>query len=73
MEEQRAILQRTFDYLQNAIPKLPDFYAFRNTVRFEEPPERDNEIWKMPHQDQNSPLCHRGARDCSLSKRARGG
>jgi VWFA-related protein len=52
LEEQRAIFQRTFDYLHNAIPKLPDFYALRNTVRFEEPPERDNEIWKMPHQDQ---------------------
>jgi VWFA-related protein len=52
VEEQRAILQRTFDYLQNAIPKLPDFYALRDTVRFEEPPQRDNEIWKMPHRDQ---------------------
>ncbi len=51
MEEQRAILERSFDYLRNVIPKLPDFYAFRTTVRFEEPPERDNEIWKMPHQD----------------------
>jgi VWFA-related protein len=52
VEEQHAILQRSFGYLQNAIPKLPDFYALRNTVRFEEPPERDNETWKMPHQDQ---------------------
>jgi VWFA-related protein len=52
VEEQRAILRRTFDYLKNAIPKLPDFYALRNTVRFEEPAERDNDIWKMPHQDQ---------------------
>jgi hypothetical protein len=52
VEEQRAIIRRTFDYLQNAIPKLPDFYGFRDTVRFEEPPERDSEIWKMPHQDQ---------------------
>jgi VWFA-related protein len=52
VQEQRAILQRTFDYLQNAIPKLPDFYALRDTVRFEEPPESDNEIWKMPHQDE---------------------
>jgi hypothetical protein len=52
MEEQRAILGRTLDYLQNAIPKLPDFYALRNTVRYEEPPQRDDEIWKMPHQDQ---------------------
>ena len=52
VEEQGAILGRTFDYLQNAIPKLSDFYAFRNTVRFEEPLERYNEIWKMPRQDQ---------------------
>jgi hypothetical protein len=52
VEEQRAILVRSFNYLQNAIPKLPDFYALRTTVRFEEPPEGDNEIWKMPHQDQ---------------------
>jgi VWFA-related protein len=52
VEEQRAILQRSFDYLQNAIPKLPDFYALRNTVRFEETPERDNETWKMPLQDE---------------------
>jgi VWFA-related protein len=52
VEEQRAILVRSFGYLQNAIPKLPDFYALRNTVRFEEPLEGDNETWKMPHQDQ---------------------
>ncbi len=52
LDEQRAILRRTFDYLQNAIPKLPDFYALRNTARFEEPGGRDNESWKMPHQDQ---------------------
>jgi VWFA-related protein len=52
VEEQRAILRRSFDYLQNAIPKLPDFYALRNTVRFEDPLERDNETWKMPLQDE---------------------
>jgi hypothetical protein len=52
VEEQRAIFRRSFDYLQNAIPKLPDFYALRNTVRFEESPGRYDDIWKMPHQDQ---------------------
>ncbi|UWZ83406.1 VWA domain-containing protein [Occallatibacter riparius] len=51
LSEQRAILARTIDYLVNVIPKLPDFYALRNTVRFEEPEERDNESWKLPHQD----------------------
>jgi hypothetical protein len=53
VEEQRAILGRTFDYLQNAIPKLPNFYAFRSTVRFEEPAQHDNETWKMPLQDES--------------------
>jgi VWFA-related protein len=52
VEEQRAILGRTFAYLQSAIPKLPDFYALRDTVRFEEPLVRPEESWKMPHQDQ---------------------
>jgi hypothetical protein len=52
LDEQRAILRRTFDYLQNAIPKLPDFSASRTTSRFEEPAERDDESWKMPHRDQ---------------------
>jgi hypothetical protein len=51
LEEQRAILLRTLDYLKNAIPRLPDFYALRNTVRYEEPAGRDNETWKIPHQD----------------------
>jgi len=52
VEEQRAILERAFGYLHDAIPKLPQFSALRNTVRFEEPPTRDDEIWKVPHQDQ---------------------
>ncbi len=52
MEEQRAILLRAIDYLQNVIPKLPDFYALRNTERFEEPVGRESESWKMLHQDQ---------------------
>lgn len=51
-EEQRTILLRTYDYLRSAIPKLPDFYALRTTMRFAEPAGRDSEIWKMPHQDQ---------------------
>ena len=51
-EEQHAMLGRTFEYLQNVTPKLPDFYALRNTVRFEEPLGRDIESWKMLHPDQ---------------------
>ena len=52
VEEQRDLLGRAFAYLRNTIPKLPEFYALRNTVTSEEPPTRDEEIWKMPHQDQ---------------------
>jgi VWFA-related protein len=51
-EEQQAILGRTFDYLQHALPKLPDFYAFRSTSRFQEPAARYNDSWKLPHRDQ---------------------
>jgi VWFA-related protein len=51
LEEQRAILRRAIDYLQNAIPKLPDFYALRNTERFEEPVGSERESWKLLHQD----------------------
>jgi len=49
--EQRAILQQTFEYLRTAIHKLPDFYALRSTARFEEPPERDNQSWKLRQPD----------------------
>jgi len=52
LEEERAILGRAFDYLKNAIPQLPSLYALRNTVRFEEPATRNEEKWKMPHEDQ---------------------
>ncbi|MFP5235275.1 MAG: VWA domain-containing protein [Acidobacteriota bacterium] len=50
--EQRAILLRTFDYLRNTIPQLPDFYASKNTGHYEEPAQRDDETWKMQHQNQ---------------------
>ena len=49
--EQRAMLERTIDYLLNSIPKLPDFFAARNTVRYEEPPERNDESWKLRRKD----------------------
>jgi VWFA-related protein len=52
VEEQRALLGRTFNYLKNAIPQLPNLYALRNTVRFQEPAGRNEENWKLPHEDQ---------------------
>lgn len=52
IEEQEVIIQRAFDYLQNSMPKLPDFFALRNTVRYGEPPLRSESIWKVPPVDQ---------------------
>lgn len=50
--EQRAILLRTLDYLLHSIPKLPDFFALRNTVRYGEPAQREGQTWKIPPPDQ---------------------
>jgi VWFA-related protein len=51
IHEQSAILSRAVDYLQNVIPKLPDFYALRNTIRFEEPLGSESRSWKLQHKD----------------------
>jgi VWFA-related protein len=64
LEEQRAIMGRTFDYLANAIPRLPDFYALRNTVKFEEPAADVNALWKMPHADPS--LHHAGSEHATV-------
>ncbi len=39
---QRVIVSRAVDYLNNTIPKLPNFYATRVTVRYEETPQYVN-------------------------------
>jgi VWFA-related protein len=36
---QRVIVSLAVDYLNNTIPKLPNFYATRTTVRYEETPQ----------------------------------
>ena len=38
---QRAMMSRTLDYLGEAIPHLPDFFAIRTTARYEPPPQKD--------------------------------
>jgi len=42
--EQDAMLAKVLDYARRAIPRLPNFFATRETTRFEETPAR-------PHQD----------------------
>jgi VWFA-related protein len=43
---QKQIMARVVDYLAKAIPKLPDFFATRITVGYEEPKQKDEETWK---------------------------
>jgi hypothetical protein len=43
---QRQMMARTVDYVAKTIPKLPDFFATRTTVRYEEPKQKDDETWK---------------------------
>jgi VWFA-related protein len=49
---QMEIVKRTFDYLANAIPKLPDFFATRTSMMFAEPKAPDDQSWKVPLADQ---------------------
>ena len=55
---QLSILKRTFDYLANTVPQLPDFYATRIADAFEEPKPRDEESWKVPPLDQTLHLAY---------------
>ena len=49
---QRLIMARTIDYLRNTIPRLPNFFATRTTVRYREPPQHDGQTWKTAPGDQ---------------------
>jgi VWFA-related protein len=49
----RQILSRTIDYLSKTIVKLPDFFATRTTVQYDEPSQKDDEEWKAVMSDQS--------------------
>lgn len=50
---QRLMQSRTIDYLLQTIPRLPDFFATRTTVRYREPPLKDGQMWKTAIGDQS--------------------
>jgi hypothetical protein len=52
VEAQKQIVAKAIDYLAKAVSKLPDFFATRTTVRFEEPRQKDQETWKTVVGDQ---------------------
>ena len=52
LKAQREILAKTIDYLGKAIPKLPNFFATRSTVRYRETSQKDDQVWKSTTGDQ---------------------
>jgi len=50
---QQQILSRTRTYLQAVLPKLPDFYATRTTVEYQQPAPKEDDTWKVPLSDQS--------------------
>ena len=49
---QEAMLKKAGNYVSETIPRLPDFYATRTTVRFEQPPGKDGQPWKTASGEQ---------------------
>lgn len=49
---QRQMLAHISDYLSQAIPRLPDFFAVRTTVLFHPTPVRSDQTWKTAIGDQ---------------------
>jgi VWFA-related protein len=49
----RQMLSRTIDYLSKTILQLPDFFATRTTVQYDEPRQKDEEAWKVVTTDQS--------------------
>jgi VWFA-related protein len=50
LAEQRRIASLALDYLNETIPKLPDFFARRTTVRYEETPQFFEESARIEYQ-----------------------
>jgi VWFA-related protein len=50
---QRQMISRTVDYVNETIPKLPNFLATRTTVQYHQPPLEPGETWKIAVGDQS--------------------
>lgn len=46
------ILKRTFDYVAESTHKLPDFFATRTTIAYQEPQARDEDSCQVPSTEQ---------------------
>ena len=52
-DTRRQMLSRTLDYLSKTILQLPDFFATRTTVQYDEPRQKDEQDWKSATSDQS--------------------
>jgi VWFA-related protein len=50
---QQLMLSRTTDYLLHAIPRLPNFFATRTTVQYQEPKIQIGQSWKTAIDDRS--------------------
>jgi VWFA-related protein len=53
MATQRLMISKTVDYLVKTLPRLPNFFATRSTLRFRETGQKDNPIWKTVSGDES--------------------
>jgi VWFA-related protein len=52
-DTQRRMILRTVDYVNKTIPRLPDFFATRETTQYQESERKLGETWKNAHTDQS--------------------
>ena len=53
LDTQREMLSRTVEYLKAVLPKLPDFFATRITIKYEQPSPKEEDSWKTAPADQS--------------------
>ncbi len=53
LDAQNQMLMRTEKYLDEAIPRLPDFFATRTTTQYEQPSPKEGDTWKTALADQS--------------------
>jgi hypothetical protein len=49
----RLMLSRVVEYLSKTLAKLPNFFATRTTIQYDEPPPKDEQAWKTVAIDQS--------------------
>jgi VWFA-related protein len=53
LDTQRQMLSRTVKYLDDVLPKLPNFFATRTTTQYEQPSPKERDTWKTALADQS--------------------